>query len=73
NRVRIISKNGKVEHWLNDRKLVEYDMNAPSWGKLIAGSKFKDMPGFGKAKKGKIALQDHGDPVWYKNIKIRKL
>ena len=73
NHVRIISKGGKVEHWLNNRKLVEYDMNAPEWAKLIAGSKFKDMPGFGKSKKGKIALQDHGDPVWFKNLKIRKL
>mgnify|MGYP000600223894 CR=1 FL=1 len=73
NHVRLISKNGKVEHWLNNRKLVEYDMNAPEWQKLIADSKFKDMPGFGKARKGKIALQDHGDVVWYKNIKIKKL
>ncbi|MBK7935816.1 MAG: DUF1080 domain-containing protein [Lewinellaceae bacterium] len=73
NLMRIISKNGKVEHWLNNRKLVEYDMNAPEWQKLIDGSKFKEMPGFGKAKKGKIALQDHGDPVWFKNMKIRKL
>jgi hypothetical protein len=40
---------------------------------LVSGSKFKDMPDFGKAKKGKIALQDHGDPVWYKNLKIRRL
>ncbi len=73
NHVRLISKNGKVEHWLNNRKLVEYDMNAPEWQKLIADSKFKEMPGFGKARKGKIALQDHGDVVWYKNIKIKKL
>lgn len=73
NHMRIISKGGKVEHWLNNRKVVTYDMNAPEWQQLIAGSKFKDMPDFGKARKGKIALQDHGDPVWFKNIKIRKL
>ncbi|MEZ4942818.1 MAG: family 16 glycoside hydrolase [Saprospiraceae bacterium] len=73
NHVRLVSKNGKVEHWLNNRKLVEYDMNSPEWPKMIAGSKFRDMPGFGKARRGRIALQDHGDPVWYKNIKIRKL
>ena len=48
-------------------------MNSPEWPKMIAGSKFKDMPGFGKARKGRISLQDHGDPVWYKNIKIRRL
>ncbi len=71
NHVRIVSRGGKVEHWLNNRKVVAYDRNAPDWPKLIAGSKFKDMPGFGLARKGKIALQDHGDPVWFKNIKIR--
>ncbi|MBU6341228.1 MAG: DUF1080 domain-containing protein [Bacteroidetes bacterium] len=73
NHVRLVANKGKVEHWLNDRKLVEYDMNAASWPKMIAASKFKDMPDFGKFKKGKIALQDHGNLVWYKNIKIRKL
>ncbi len=73
NHVRLVSKNGKVEHWLNYRKVVEYDMNSPSWPKMIAGSKFKDMPAFGKARKGRISLQDHGDPVWYKNVKIRRL
>ena len=73
NHVRIISKGGKVEHWLNNRKLVAFQMHNSDWDKLVSGSKFKDMPDFGKAKKGKIALQDHGDPVWYKNLKIRRL
>ena len=44
-----------------------------NWRTMIAGSKFKEWPGFGTYKKGKIALQDHGDDVWYRNIKIRKL
>lgn len=73
NHVRIVSKNGKIEHWLNYRKLVEYDQNSPDWPKMIAASKFKEWAGFGTARQGKIALQDHGDPVWYKNIKIRRL
>jgi cytochrome c len=73
NHVRLVSKGGKIEHWLNYRKLVEYDLNSPEWPRLIAGSKFKEMPAFGKAKKGRISLQDHGDPVWFKNVKIRKL
>lgn len=73
NKIRIISNNGQVEHWQNGRKVVEYDMNDPSWKTLIAGSKFKEMPGFGTSKKGHIALQDHGDRVWFKNIKIRQL
>ncbi len=73
NKIRLINRNGKVEHWLNGRKVVEVDMNSDEWKQLIAGSKFKDMPAFGKTKSGKIALQDHGDKVWYRNIKIREL
>jgi cytochrome c len=48
-------------------------MHNDAWTEMIANSKFKDMKGFGLAKKGHIALQDHGDPVYFKNIKIRKL
>ena len=73
NFVRIVNDNGRIEHWLNERKVVEYDMNSEDWPQMIAGSKFKDMPGFGKSKKGHIALQDHGDMVWFRNIKIRQL
>ncbi len=73
NHVRIVSKNGKIEHWLNNRKLVTYDQNSPEWPKMIAASKFHEWAAFGTAREGKIALQDHGDPVWYKNIKIRRL
>jgi cytochrome c len=73
NAVRLVNRNGKVEHWLNGRKVVEVDMTGEDWAALIAGSKFKDMPDFGKATQGKIALQDHGDKVWYRNIKIRTL
>jgi cytochrome c len=73
NHVRIVSKNGKIEQWLNYHKMVSYDITGPEWPKLIAGSKFREFPDFGKSRKGRIALQDHGDPVWYKNIKIRRL
>lgn len=73
NKVRLISKNGKVEHWLNGHKVVEYEMHNDKWKEMIANSKFKDMPDFGLAKKGHISLQDHSDKVWYKNIKILKL
>jgi hypothetical protein len=44
-----------------------------AWRKMIANSKFKTMPDFGKIFKGHIALQDHGDNVWYKNIMVKKL
>ncbi len=73
NQVRLIIKEGHVEHWLNDKKVVEFQMFDDHWREMIANSKFRDMPGFGKAKKGHISLQDHGDPVWYRNIMIKEL
>ena len=73
NQVRLIIKDGKAEHWLNGKKLVEYEMFNDEWTKMIANSKFKDMPDFGKSRKGHIALQDHGDKVYFRNIKIKEL
>jgi cytochrome c len=80
NHARLVFKKGKVEHWLNHRKLVELQMfndgkPTKKWLELIADSKFPKIPApdFGLATKGKIALQDHGNLVWFKNIKIRKL
>lgn len=71
NTARLVVKDNKVEHWLNDKKVVEYELGTPEWNSMIAKSKFATMKGFGAEKKGHIALQDHGDPVWFKNIKIR--
>lgn len=73
NQARIISNKGHLELWLNDVKQVETEMFTPEWEALIKGSKFKTEPDFGKARKGHIALQDHGNQVWYRNIKIRVL
>lgn len=73
NQARIVSKNSKMEFWLNGTKVVDFTMHTPEWKKMVANSKFKTMPGFGEAKKGHIALQDHGDAVWFRNIKIREL
>ena len=64
---------GKLDFYLNGTNVVSTTMWDDNWNKMVAGSKFKDMAGFAKFKKGKIALQDHGDPVWYRNIKIREL
>ncbi len=71
NSVRIVSDHGKIEQWMNGVKIVSTDMTTPEWTELVAGSKFAEMPGFGKFTKGHISLQDHGNPVWFKNIKIR--
>ena len=78
NRIRLKIENGKVEHWQNGHLLVQYEMWTAEWDNLIAKSKFsiekdKNFADFGKAKKGHLALQDHGDKVWYRNIKIKEL
>lgn len=73
NSITIKIKNSKLELWQNGAKVVETTIGDDAWNKMIAGSKFKSMPDFAKAKEGHIVLQDHGNEVWYKNIKIRKL
>ncbi len=73
NTARIVSNKGKYEFWLNGNKAVEFTMHDAQWDALVAGSKFKNMADFGKATKGHISLQDHGDKVWFRNIKIREI
>jgi hypothetical protein len=75
NTIVIHVQNGKVTHTQNGVEVVEYEMWTPAWDELIANSKFRTFPGFveGIAKEGYIGLQDHGYPVWFRNIKIREL
>jgi len=73
NEGRILLRNGRVEHWLNGKKVVEADLQGEDWKKRLAASKFGNWSGFGRHAKGHIALQDHGNKVWYRNIKIRSL
>lgn len=73
NQAEIISQNGQLEFILNDTRVVTTSLWDESWKQLIAESKFSEMPDFGTYKKGRIALQDHGDPVWFRNIMIKRL
>lgn len=73
NRVTIRVQDNLIEHWMNGTKVVSIQRFSPEWNRLVANSKFNDMPDFGKAASGYIVLQDHGDPVWYRNIKLRPL
>ena len=73
NQARIVVQDGVVEHWLNGQKIVEYDMNSEDWARRVAASKFADWEHFARYGRGHIALQDHTDPVWYRNIRIREL
>ena len=73
NTARIVSKDGKVSHWLNDEKVLEYDRSTDAFLQLVQESKYKDWPGFGTLERGNILLQDHGNRVSFKNIKIKEL
>lgn len=63
----------KCEHWMNGEKYVEYEIGSDDWKQKVAKSKFATWKEFGTADAGHICLQDHGNPVWFRNIKIRKL
>ena len=73
NETRIIAKGRHVEHWMNGTKLLEYETGSPDWKTRVAASKFKVYPGFAEQSRGRIGLQDHGNVVWYRNIRIREL
>lgn len=73
NQAEIKSVHGKLDLYLNGIHIVSTELWNDNWEKMIANSKFKDMPGFGTFKKGHIDLQDHGHEVWFRNIRIRKL
>jgi len=72
-KMRIDRKANKGTFWLNGKQTVVFDLSGPGWDNLVAESKFKKWDVFAKFPKGKIALQDHGDKVWFKNIKIKEL
>jgi hypothetical protein len=73
NTAEVIVNKSKLDLILNGDTTVSTTLWDDNWKKLVAGSKFKDMPGFGSFTKGKISLQDHGNLVWYRNVMIKKL
>lgn len=73
NTAMVVVKGNHVEHWLNGVKIIEYERNNQMWDALVNYSKYKDWPDFGNAEEGLLLLQDHGDEVWFQNIKIKEL
>jgi hypothetical protein len=73
NNSRLLVKGAHVEHWLNGKKVVEFERWNEEWNKLRNSGKWKEAPDYGLAKAGRIALQDHGSIFWFRNIKIREI
>ena len=73
NSSKIIFNRGHVEHWLNGEKIIEFTAWDDAWTKLKTEGKWKDFPDYGSAKKGRIALQDHGNKVYFRNLMIVEL
>lgn len=73
NQARLIHNNGHVEHWLNGAKVLEFEIGSPEMNKLLAESKFSSNPGYHSDKEGHIMFQHHGQRVYYKNIRVKRL
>lgn len=73
NSSQVIVKGNHVEHWLNGKRVLQYELDSAETRAAIAKSKFKDIARFGKPQKGHILIQDHGDQVWYRNVRIKPL
>lgn len=73
NEARLRVDDGRVQQWLNGQLCCDYVIGSADWKLRVTASKFGAMPGYGVQGRGKIALQDHGNPVWYRNLRIRRL
>jgi hypothetical protein len=68
-----VVRGSQVEHWLNGQRVVSYELGSADWTAKVAASKFAQWPGYGRAARGHIALQDHGDRVAFRHIRLREL
>jgi hypothetical protein len=73
NQSRLLVQRNHVEHWLNGDKVLEYELGSDALKAAVAQSKFKNVEGFGTRVQCHLLLQDHGDEIWFRNIKIREL
>lgn len=73
NTARIVIDGRKVEHWINEQRVVSAEIDSDDWNERVAKSKFAAWDGFAKAEEGHLALQDHGSKVWYRNVRIKRL
>lgn len=73
NSTKIIFNKGKAEHWLNGKKILEFDKFSEDWQKRRDSGKWEDFPDYGKANSGRLGLQDHGAGVWFRNVRVRRL
>lgn len=72
NEVEVVVFKGTVVHRMNGENVLEYHLGTSDWERMVAGSKFAEFPWFGKYEPGYIGLQDHGDDVWFRNIRLRE-
>ncbi len=73
NTARIVLRGNDVEHWVNGKRVVHAVIGSDDWNERVAASKFKDWEKFGKNRSGHVCFQDHGDKVWFRNIRVRNL
>ena len=69
----LVFRGNHGEHWLNGEKLLEFDLGTARLDSALAASKYRSIPGFATRRKGHLVLQDHGDEVYFRNIKVRDL
>ncbi len=73
NAVQLVARGNHVEHWLNGQKVAEYVLGSPEWAAKVQATKFAQWPSYGRARRGHIGLQDHGDVVSFRRMRIREL